>query len=109
MGKYIWLMPLVAGLLNFLMTLRSLRSLRWNAEMRKVIWAYERELRERGITDLPPRCVCCCQILPRHVRGCDLGKLYEYFQGVTEVITRPPIKYFPKGQKPPDLGRGKSA
>lgn len=56
--------------LNFALSRRSIRLIRTNQEMRQVIWAYQNELRERGVT-LPARCVHCCQVLPRHVEGCD--------------------------------------
>jgi hypothetical protein len=100
--------PIAAAALNVLMTFRSMRSIRWNQEIRRVLLAYERELLERGVTDLPPRCIECCQILPGHVRGCAFGAFLDYLGKGTEYLTRPPIKYYRRGTKPPDLG-GKNA
>ena len=93
-----------ACLLNLFLCFRSLRDLRWNRQIREVLWSYERELLERGVT-LPPRCAWCCQILPKHVEGCALGfEWYKTLGKFREMTSRPPIKYFPKGEKPPDLG-----
>lgn len=92
--------------LNILMAWRSERRTRWNHHIREVLWAYEKELRERGVS-LPPRCVECCQILPKHVDGCEFGNFYRMVDGQSKVhewITRPPIKWYPKGGKPPDFG-----
>jgi hypothetical protein len=100
---------LLVALCNALLALRALRSVRWNYDIRQVLWAYEQELLKRGIVMLPPRCIGCCQILPRHVRGCDMGKFYESMGKVAEFTTRPPIKYYRDGSQPPDLGGPKNA
>lgn len=97
-------MWLAAGL-NLFQVFRGLRSLRWNRAMREITWAYEKELIERGVT-LPPRCPFCCQVLPRHVEGCPLTQYFAELGKFAEFMSRPPIKYFPKGERPPDTGRG---
>jgi hypothetical protein len=96
----------LAALLNLVLAFRAMRAVRWNHDIRQVLWAYEHELRERGIR-FPPRCAWCCQVLPRHVRGCDMGRFYEGMDKFHEMVSRPPIKWYPKGERPPDLG-GKS-
>jgi hypothetical protein len=111
--KFLVVLPIAAAGVNILMAFigyfRTIRTLRWNREIREVIWAYEKELIVRGVS-LPPRCAYCVQLLPRHVKGCQLG--HEWYEGMAkleEMITRPPIKWYPKGQKPPDFGGPKSA
>jgi hypothetical protein len=80
---------------------RNLRRGRQLQAMREIIWAYETDLRKRGVT-LPPRCVNCLQVLPGHVDSCMMRPTYDYMDWVTEVTTRPKIKYFPKGERPPE-------
>jgi hypothetical protein len=82
--------------------LRHIRELRTTQAMREILFAYEQDLRDQGVT-LPPRCVCCFQILPDHVEICDMRPHYERLGKVTEFITRPPIKYYPKGEHPPEV------
>ena len=107
---YYFMMSLMwfAAVLNIWMSWRSLRVIRTNREMREIIFAYEKDLSERGVT-LPPRCVWCCQILPKHVDGCDFDVYYQQLGKLTEFLTRPKIKYYPKGEKPPELGGKRSA
>ena len=76
------------------------REMRTQRAMRLVYDAYEKELLERGVK-LPPRCVRCLQILPEHVEGCHLVDRYMEMHRVIELLTRPTIKYYPKGERPP--------
>jgi hypothetical protein len=95
-----WAMMWFACVANVLGLVRSIRSIRTNQALRQIIWAYLKELQERGVT-LPPRCIHCCQILPRHVDGCDFAEFQDWFM---KLMARPTIKYYPDGSKPPGLG-----
>jgi len=97
-----WIAMLGATAVNMLGAIGAARAWRTNMAMRKIIWAYEKELLERGVT-LPPRCVHCCQVLPRHVEGCDFADFYQHMGRVYEFLSRPPIKYYPKGERPPQI------
>lgn len=88
-----------AAVLNFVQIFRAQREIRWNRDARIILFAYEKELLERGVT-LPPRCSYCCQILPQHVDGCILS---DPIDGMIEPLTRPPIKYYRDGSQPPSL------
>jgi hypothetical protein len=93
---------IAAVVVNLVLTLRSVRELRENRAIREILWAYEREMKERGVT-LPPRCAWCCEVLPDHVGKCPLR--WEYPDALlTSRFTRPKIKYFPNGEQPPDTG-----
>lgn len=91
------LMCIVAAGLNFVQILRAERAIRWHRAARTILFAYEKELLERGIT-LPVRCAYCCQILPKHVDGCVLIEYHPH-----DRWTRPNIKYYPDGSRPPSL------
>jgi hypothetical protein len=91
-----------ACLFSVALSWRSIRAIRTNRALRQIILAYEKELYERGVS-LPPRCVFCCQILPRHVEGCDFEDIYAEHNRIVAILTRPPIKYYPKGTEPPTL------
>ena len=92
-----------AAVANVLLSFRSITVIRTNRAMRQIIFAYEKDLQERGVT-LPPRCVYCCQILPRHVEGCDFEEFYLMGHKLTEYLTRPPIEYHRDGSQPPHYG-----
>lgn len=82
----------------------NIRMLRTNWQMRVLIWAYEKDLRERGVT-LPARCPQCVTILPEHVNDCPLRETYEQLDALTRLLTRPRIKYYPGGERPPHIRR----
>ena len=85
------------------LSLRNLREWRIVRAIRLISASYELELLERGVT-LPPRCIACRQVLPRHVDGCPVDDhLKDDLGRVTERLTRPPIKYDPTGRKPPEM------
>jgi hypothetical protein len=81
--------------------IRRIRDHRISLLCRQQTFAYEKELRERGIT-LPARCVACCQVLPGHVAGCVMEDIYKRFDWVVEALTRPSIKDLPLN-KPADV------
>lgn len=89
-----------AAVLNFVQIFRAQRVIRWHRDVRMILWAYEKELLERGVM-LPPRCAYCCQILPQHVDGCILFE--DPSNDIIERLTRPPIKYYRDGSRPPSL------
>jgi hypothetical protein len=91
-----------AALLNLISARAAVRDSRLNRALRQIIWAYEKDLIERGVR-LPPRCVFCCQILPRHVEGCEFEDVYAEHHRMMGRLTRPPITYYPKGEKPPEV------
>ena len=95
---------ILAAALNFVQIFRSQREIRWHRDARVVLFAYEKELLERGVT-LPPRCAYCVQILPQHVDGCILAG-GDPDEDILERLSRPPIKYYRDGSRPPNL-RGK--
>lgn len=83
----------------------NLRSLvRWGRTMRTLdqvqerVYAYEKELLEKGVT-LPARCIHCRQVLPAHVDGCELTTHYQELGWIMEMLTRPPIHYDPTRKK----------
>lgn len=89
-------------LICVLFTLPMIRKLRIGLR-RQVEWtaiarAYEKELRERGVT-LPPRCHWCSQILPAHVGECPMSNFYEM---VEQLKVPPVIKYYIDGSHPPE-------
>lgn len=90
----------LAAMLNFVQIFRAQREIRWHRHARIIFFAYEKELLERGVT-LPPRCAYCCQVLPKHVDGCILAD--EITDPAAERLTRPKIKYYPDGSRPPNL------
>lgn len=84
----------LAAAFNLLQVRRNWREWQRLRGLNQIVWAYTKELVEKGVT-LPPRCVMCVQILPRHVDGCLMGGAYN------EPPLRPRIKYYPKGEHPP--------
>lgn len=63
--------------------------------LNQIVWAYTGELLRMGVT-LPPRCVVCCQILPRHVDGCLMENRIPMHEAQGARI-----KYYANGEHPP--------
>lgn len=91
---------IAAAVLNFVQIFRAQRVIRWHRDARMILFAYEKELLERGVS-FPPRCSYCCQILPQHVDGCLLAEHFD--SDIIERLSRPPIKYYRDGSQPPSL------
>jgi hypothetical protein len=100
--KYImWIavsVNLAACAINVASMIRSVCNYRLARICRLQTLAYEKELRERGVT-LPARCVACSQVLPAHVGGCLMEAFYKEHGWPMEWLTRSPIEY-PSGNKP---------
>jgi hypothetical protein len=91
------LFQLVLGLHHARCARRAAREWVRLRALNQIVWSYTKELAEKGIR-LPPRCVMCCQILPRHVEGCSMQHEYER---VDQLMRQARIKYYPKGEHPP--------
>lgn len=85
---------LLTAIWNIVSARRNIREWKALRQLNHIVWAYAKELVEKGVT-LPPRCVMCCQILPRHVDMCLIKDMYA------EEKPRARIKYYPKGEHPP--------
>jgi hypothetical protein len=105
MLKYImWVavsLNLAACAINVAAMIRSVWNYRLARLCRLQTFAYEKELREHGVT-LPSRCVACCEELPFHLRGCVMEDCYKLHNWLLERLTRPPIKYLSQN-KPADV------
>jgi hypothetical protein len=93
---------LAAAGLNMFLAHRNIKGWRTIRAIRQIGWSYVRDLQQQGV-ELPPRCFLCCQILPDHVEGCGFEETMKRELGaLTERLTRPAIKYYPRGEKPPE-------
>lgn len=95
--RWLWVaiaFQVLTGLFSAWTARRNCRDWRRLRALNQIVWAYTKELLEKGVT-LPPRCVMCVQILPRHVDGCLMQHAFD------EQPPRPRIKYYPKGEHPP--------
>lgn len=90
---YTFLLNMVVFLFSSLpFVLHALREQRELHQMRVRLWAYEKELKERGVT-LEPRCPVCVCRLPNHMDICPLRDV------IAESMPAP-IRYLTQPRKP---------